>query len=563
MKSQKTLMFISALSVLTLASCSTIDFNFPSVSIPEASTTTSATEGGSEGESAESTPTESGDKTSSESKSSSSSSETKTSSSSSSFDVDPGGDGTGFKTGPLKYKVSDFTNVYTPNEGQVNVLVVPLDLSGLTGAGSHEFDTWTEEELEFVNTQYFGTGDVGAPIFEKKTDPKYWTFKDYYESVSGGKVTISGEVAPVYKASGTGINTLLTDSTMSALHKIFRFATLAIQENAPDYDWSKYDLNNDGYFDACHFISNFKGADWGSYLWPHQSQTNKSWSTGLCVNNYSLSSIEMFGNAQTATHEQGHMFGLDDYYDYSEPPTGQLEYNFIGQVDMQVINWFEWNSYSKLVTGWANPTVITGEKDSVTVSLRDAATSGDCLLVPADYSKFNNSPYDEYFLFELFSPKGNNELPWNLFTSYTDLGDYGVRAYHVFAKAAGLNGFEHVNMFNDDGTINSNLSSIYCYSCNSASYVDYGDGLEEYNDFPLLSIVSKSDSSKFLKRGDLWLSKDDMWKQGDTFTFEKAKCALTKGGKARSTMVDGSTFPYEIHFDSMSKDVMTVTVTKK
>ncbi len=230
---------------------------------------------------------------------------------------------------------------------------------------------------------------------------------------------------------------------------------------------------------------------------------------------------------------------------------------------MQDINWFDWNSFSKLVTGWANPTVITGEKDSVTVTLNDAATSGDCLLVPADYSDFNNSPYDEYFLFELFSPKGNNELPWTVLNSYSDLGNYGVRAYHVYGKAYGLDsdGYAY-ELFDEDGSPVKGFTSIISAACNSASSEDYG-GDVTYDDYPLLSLVSKKNPSKYLKRNSSYLSSEDLWHEGDTFTWESGKYAIKKGGGAASTMVDGDTFPYEITFDEMNKDSMTVTVSKK
>lgn len=555
MKNRKYMMIVSALSVLTLVSCS-VEFSFPSVSLPEIthSSETTESETTSESETSESSKEESSKEDTSSIKTSSSS-----------FDIVAGGPGEGFVTGPLKYKIDSFTNAYTPNEGHVNVLVVPLDLSSLSGAGSYTFDSWTESSLEFINTQYFGTGDVGAPVGHGyPSSYKYWTFKDYFEKTSNGKVTIEGEVLPVYKAKSAGISTINSNTT--DLHKVFRMALRDLQDNNPEKDWAKFDLNDDGVFDAVHFISNFHGATWGQNLWPHQSQTGDTHDTGrIAVNNYSLSSIEKFENAQTCTHEQGHMFGLDDYYDYSPAPEGKTTYDFIGQWDMQYSNWFDWNSYSKLVTGWANPTVITGDKDSVTVSLRDAATSGDCLLVPADYSKFNNSPFDEYFLFELFSPKGYNEMPWQLFKSYGDLGYCGVRAYHVYGKQTGqtYDGWGHADgPFKEDGTPYDDYFTLNSVACNSANYADY-NGSEQYKDYPLLSLLSRKDCSKYLKRNDTTLSSEDLWKAGDTFTWDKAKTGLIKDGIASTTMVDGETFPYEIHFDSMTKDLMTVTVTRK
>ena len=554
----KTKKYLLLISIAALASCGNTDFSFVDKSSSGESSTTSENASSSVDEPQKTSSEESKSSSEQSSKEESSSSEEQSVSSS---ENEPILNGDGYVTGPLKYKISSFSDTYTPNEGDVHVLVVPIDLSTASDASSYNLDTWSDEEIDFIDTQYFGTGDVGAVIGGPY---RYWTFKDYYETTSHGLVKIDGEVSSAYKVSSTTtIEKILSDSTMGTLHDVFDAALASIQENNPNIDWSQYDLNNDGLFDSCHFISNYKGASWGESLWPHQGQTHRSKNNYIVADNYSLSSIEKFKNAQTCTHEQGHMFGLEDYYDYSEAPDGEETYSFLGSLDMQDSNWFDWNSFSKLVTGWANPTVITGEKDSVTVTLSDAATTGDCLLVPAAYSDFNNSPYDEYFLFELFSPKGNNELPWTVLEASSGLGSYGVRAYHVCGKAYGLDnrGYAY-ELFDKNGYPINGFASVASAACNSATCKDYG-GDDDYDDYPLLSLVSKTDPSKYMKRNSTLLSSEDLWHEGDTFTWDSGKYAIKKGGEAASTMVNGDTFPYEITFDSMSKDSMTVTISKK
>ena len=52
------------------------------------------------------------------------------------------------------------------------------------------------------------------------------------------------------------------------------------------------------------------------------------------------------------------------------------------------------------------------------------------------------------------------------------------------------------------------------------------------------------------------------FKEGDTFTFSEYSHFLSKTGVKKTTMDNGETFPYTIHFDKMSQDQVTVTVSK-
>lgn len=460
----------------------------------------------------------------------------------------------------VSYTMQDFKNTLTPDVDDVYVLVVPFSLSFAKDSSNYSLTPWSSSNISFIENNYFGTNTGVTAI----NDKKWPTFGEFYSSASHNTISIKGLVTDVYGVtSETKISSL--DNSYDTLYSLFDTLVQTVQRDHSDIDWSLYDRNNDGALDAVHFISNFNSATWSDTFWPHMSSTNLSpSSTHLIPNTYSLSSLEHFENSLTAIHEQGHMFGLDDYYDYAS----SNKYDFIGHADMQNENIFDWNSFSKLETGWATPTVITGEEDEVTVTLSAASLNGDCLLVPANYDTWNGTAFDEYFLFELFSPVGNNETSWAYYErQHGSLGDYGVRAYHVNAN---LFGYYNNKLYHLEVPDNRTYTYVGHYCTNSTSYTDYyGDnatyftGLSEYDNYPLLSLVSAQDGKRFMtKSSNAYLQEADLFKQGDVFTFENAKYSLKKGGEVQTKMNNGESWNYSITFDEMSKEQMTVTIRK-
>ena len=480
----------------------------------------------------------------------------------------------GYTYGSLKYSIHDFINTTTPNVGDVNVLVVPINLSTASDAVRHsrKLDSWDEDTLSFIERNY--SGDQGK---EYSSNLYFPTFKDYYEDVSNNKEHMHVNVAPVYNVSSSTLISKLESTNkdnLSYLYAIFEDACKVIQENDATVNASNYDKNNDGKFDAVHFITNYKGASWEDILWPHMSYTELKNKSYIVPNVYSLSSIDNFTDSLTAIHEQGHMFGLQDYYSYSQAPRNTFGYNFLGYADMQFDNSFDWNSFSKLVVGWANPYVITGTQDEVTITLKASAINGDCLIVPANYETFNKTPFDEYFLFELFSKDAENEISkrkinevfWTQYenNSYS-LGEYGVRAYYVHGNLyATLNSVEK-----EIDTPVKNYDMICSVSHNSANSIDYQEGLSKYDNVPLLSIISKSNKTKFsinhsLSEGSAtqYLNENDLFVEGDTFTFENAENGIIKGGRKAESMNNGEKWNYKVEFIDMTKDEVQVKVSK-
>ncbi len=430
---------------------------------------------------------------------------------------------TGYSQEAVDYTSIDYNKKgFAPALGNQKVLMIPIQLSGE--------GTFTSSELDNIENYTFGT---------KNNTPDSWnSLKTYYETASFNRINITGEVAPVYQSANSRD---YVNSSYYNLVKLMQDALEWVGENGVTLD--DYDIDDNGYIDSVHFITKTYSDVWGEVLWPHKSEL--PYAAGTKANPeirvYTATTFDHFTDARTIIHEQGHVFGLADYYDYSG--TG---IDYVKSADMQSGNYFDWNSFSKLTTGWVDPYVINGKLNSTTVTINAAASSGDSLIIPA--STWNGSAFDEYILVELFSPKGNNEDDWNVWSyNFGGLGSYGVRLYHVDARLYSTSNSYVIN----DPDASQDYGTVNYANNNSYDGNDYG-GYYLEDDFALLELISKnkrSTTQRYLNSGDLFV-------EGDTFSFSKYSNYFTK----TTTMNNGEAFPYELSFSNMSADSVTVTV---
>ena len=492
----------------------------------------------------------------SDSSSESKSSESSSSSSSESSIIEEKGY---VKVDNMSMVCSDLNSTYAPALGDVKMLVVPIQFAGNTASGySNRVRNWTEADLQNLDSIYFGEEN---------------SLKHYYDVASFGRMRMTGMVSDVYQNTTYKVSDILADESMDTLWDMMDEALAWVIDSNPDINWDEFDINHDGNIDNIHLITNYTSNKWADNLWPHMFYTRRQ-HTGdkLGINVYSMSGIGYVYDYITATHEQGHIFGLQDYYDYSDDGSSPIDY--IGHLDMQSHNVFDWNSFSKLSVGWVEPYVVTGEEDVTTITISAASKNGDCIIVPADYSTWNGSAFDEYFLIELFSPYGNNEKDWDRY--YNSIGNGGVRLYHVDARAYGSDILDDYNpelLVVDDleeQEINC-LEDInkYAYNTlganNSSDWRDYEGGIEQLANHPLLSIVQRGGEFTFAQKNNAvnhTLSVLDLFKNGHTFTFENYSHFLNKDISSADTMDNGEVFPYEISFSNWSKEKITVTFTK-
>ena len=454
----------------------------------------------------------------------------------------------------------DLKNAYAPALGDVKLLVVPISFDGTTAIGySSKIKAWTDRRVEDITSYYFGETDSLAA---------------YYRTASFNKLRITGKLTEIYSNTTYSISSILADESMETLWDMMDAALNWVHDNDKTINWQEYDLNHDGCVDNIHFITDYGSDEWADNLWPHMFWTGRKGTVERPMANvYSMSGTSHVTDPITSIHEQGHIFGLDDYYDYSNDGTSPI--NYIGCLDMQAWNCFDWNSYSKLSTGWVNPYVVDGSKDEAVIALKAASLNGDCLIIPADYSTWNGSAFDEYFLIELFAPFGNNEADWNYYRNYLG-NEPGVRMYHVDARCYGSNKTDpdnHELLIVDDLEAQEINTKEDCQKWDyvtrgandCSNWRDYEGGVEQLGNYPLLTVIQKGKDFTFgnpSSQARHILAEEDLFRTGDTFSFSQYSHFLNKKRKAQSTMDNGEIFPYEISFGEMDNETIVVTVKK-
>ncbi|MCQ3035557.1 MAG: hypothetical protein MJ248_05040 [Bacilli bacterium] len=478
--------------------------------------------------------------------------------------IDPIVEGDGYyKPSSLAYKATDYDEAFSPSSGNLNILVIPIEFNKTSQTVSY-----TDSSYEAIRNRYFG----------EQSD----TLKTYYKNASFGKLNISGVIANKYEAnlSASTVNDYSDERFNTLLKTVYEWTL----NNNPSLDFSIFDSNNDGFIDSVHFITNLSSNAFGGsvrslnpdgYLWPHmwyvQNAHDKPGTHARpALDVYLCTTYGMIGDT-TSIHEQGHVFGVEDYYNYSDNSYA----DYIGGADMQDLNCFDWNSYSKMLMDWTQPYVVDGKSDSVTITIKPASTSGDCILIPANGSKWNGSAYDEYILLELFTKCGNNALDWDnwpsIAASYgskgaTALGNGGVRMYHVDSRLYGFNDATATGEYytvKGGGYITNPTTTTYNYVClpqtNSYNNYDYSPYyVASSKDYKQLSLIQAGKVNTF-KTGTSRnaLAKSDLFQTGNVFNMNYYS-SFFKNGRFNN----GDTFPYTITFDSVTSESATITISK-
>ncbi len=363
-----------------------------------------------------------------------------------------------------------------PSTGDVKVLVIPVEI------GNNKF---SDDDLEKINLAFNGTSQ----------DTGFESVSSYYYKSSKGKLKIDAEISPVFKTgksqsyyelrynSGYDIDCEIIDNAMPLLDDL--------------YDFSEFDYNRDSYIDAIYLIysCDYSVSDSSPFwAWCYEHNGSKKKYDKVEPGYFVWASFDFFNdpigeyhsiniNAETIIHETGHLFGLDDYYDYDEGvgPDGGL-----GGAAMMDCNVGDQDSFSKLLLGWANATTVTEEG---TYTLNPSESSNECLIIPLRENK--NSFFGEYLLIDYYTPTGLNKTQAGNYGLFTRKG---VRIYHVDARIdsnigsqKNLNGYYTIFSFNNSDTKHKLIKMIEADKNNSIAKT----GLASNND--LFSYGSKLD----------------------------------------------------------------------
>ena len=330
----------------------------------------------------------------------------------------------------------------------------------------------------------------------------------------------------------------------------------------PDFGNSNESESSYGNFWAyCYWLFNSSNTNnpvpnaffWASYDFMYgsnraSSRTGKSSVAGGDTSHCTI-------DAHTFIHEMGHVFGLNDYYDYSNH-----SYSPAGGFSMQDYNVAGHDPYSSFALGWGKAYIPT---QTITIKVKPFATTGEMIILSPSWNEFN-SPFDEYLILEYYTPTGLNQFD----TTYRYSGNYpqgssqsGIRLWHVDARLLYKSG-DYSSWSASKVTTNPSIANNKVNFMMSNTYYDYsttgrisplGSSYANYNELQLIrnnKTISHQTTSKF--------SSADLFKKGNSFALETYNSQFVKN----NVLNDGRSLGFTFSVSDISSEYATIDIVK-
>ena len=438
--------------------------------------------------------------------------------------------------------------------GTKNILVIPVQLSDYT---------FTSKQLSDLEINFNGTTESSL----------YWeSVSSFYDESSFGNVHLNFEIADVWDSGYTAKGM----ASISVSGNYYYFTQKVVEKAVANYksvngnsSTKKFDSDGDGFIDAVWMIyscpnysnsptiKNISTDYWAYVYWNNWNATAST--SSPVAGAYAWASYDFMYegggtskvDAHTYIHETGHLFGLDDYYNYDDDSsvTG------LAGVDMMDYNVIDHNSWSKMQLGWVKPYVVTGNAE---ITINTATTSGDCILIPDVASGWNGTSYDEFLLLELYAPTGLNAK--DATTSYNSanvFSTYGVRMYHVDSRLIKVTyNYGWVpGGYVEPTSMGYSDNSYYAIGASNTPSTTSDNGIN--SNYQLIHMIQAGGTNTYKSGGSA--SSSDLFKTGNTFSMASYGNAFFP---KKTTFNNGNKFGYTISFVSVSASSATIRIVK-
>ena len=454
--------------------------------------------------------------------------------------------------------VSD-NNLYSnvdsmPTIGNPHILVVPIWFTD-----SNNYVSNKDTELVNINKAIFGTND----------DTGWYSVKTFYEEESGGLCSIQGSVADWYNC-GYSYESVNSGETVK------RIVNNAVNswKNANPTIVKDYDYDGNGYIDGVIAIyggPNYKNSRRGDeeVMWAYTTWANNfADKESPNVEAYIWASYDfMYTNTiypvkldtHTYVHETGHLFGLDDYYDYNGIGA------WAGGFSMQDLNIAGHDPYSLMALGWAKPYVPTETSEII---IRPFYSTRDVIMLTPEYTA---SPFDEYILIELYSPHGVNYLDSiRKYSQSSPTGSLytGIRVWHVDSRLIYSTSHRYVggkDVYTFEKSTSVKKGRNYIVGCTNTTPTGSENDKycsKEYSlrDYKLLELIKENDPNHY--RYNSYFDTNSLFGRGSTFNSNYKNYFVNSSGRDSIVFNNGLAFNWSFEVTSLSAESATIKVTK-
>lgn len=461
----------------------------------------------------------------------------------------------------------------TPSTGTAKLLVIPV---------------WFNDSSRFVKESNKDKvrEDIGNAYFGDNETVGWRSVKTFYEEESHGSLSLSGTVSDWYEVNKSyeyyAIDEASETSGAPKTSSLVEEATRWYFDNHTSEKRTDYDCDEDGYLDGvmliyaapdmialnkdsyqnlwayCYWIQDYTVQNpanpgvnaffWASYDYMYGSNIALSRS-GTRYSHGDTSRTKL--DAHTFIHEMGHMFGLEDYYDYSE-----YGYSPAAGFSMQDHNVGHHDPFSSFALGWGKAIIPT---DGAVIDLKPFTTSGEMIILSPSWNA-TNSPFDEYFIIEYYTSDGLNELD----TTYGYMSgagyvypmgtkESGIRLWHVDARLLyTYTGEIKASQITSDVTKGAAVISLNTNTYDDGSdyarqYVsilasdptaDYYDA--RYANYNMLQLIRNNTKSSYKPTDSL--SAKSLFRTGDSFTMDRFSKQFVNATKLNNGLELGFTF---------------------
>ena len=481
-----------------------------------------------------------------------------------------------------KYNFMDYikNNVYAvssaPSIGETHILVIPI---WFTDSTSFIATSKKESVRKDIENAYFGTNE----------ETGWRSVKTYYEEESHGALTITGTVSSWYEV-GRRYSDYGVDYETKNTIKLVEDATDWYFANNPTDKRTNYDKDKDGYLDGVMCI--YAAPDnvsskrdsytnlWAYCFWIQEKSAKSVTKPGANAffwasydfmyskdDSYARTATSRFGSgdttncmidAHTFIHEMGHMFGLDDYYDYSD-----YAYEPAGGFSMQDRNVGGHDAFSSFALGWGKAYT---PNETVTINLKPFTDSGEMILLSPNNDKSAVSPFDEYLLLEYYTPTGLNEF--DVTHKYRNKGpvgskESGIRLWHVDARLIYFSNIDYdVAYLTNDPTIKDGsviLAMTNSFPDGDKDHEGYlSPAGEDYYNFNMLQMIRNNPYVTYKPESGNGLRDANLFKKGESFRMVDFPKQFVNPGKLN----DGSDLGYAFQVNDTNEEFASITVIK-